>query len=865
MIAVFPPQTDPPSNFGKYATPSMGKREQRHAALVARLVEVRRAQRELQVASKAFAADASAPEKRAVSQSLQELLQFSPEVTVLGAQTGAVVERIANANDVAEKMTREVRRLDIVQSRMAQCLAQSGKLLTLRNSLAGIRRAMQQRDYAEAAAFLRELKAVERAMALDAADKLRLDTTENDLKTVIEASFEAGLRVNDARQIQRFAPLFQATGIGRAYEERGFAQLLSFVEAVLEQQLAPFARGTFSTKELMEQLATVFNQIAAVEQEYGALVRQCFQHVGGANRLLAKLYAAGEKYAVLVLNAYMQQRKFLQRMNKVEAMVDPSGGGATSTDASSPTGSGNMQEDDVAVMNEQLNEIALVIQHTQTYERFMRSRVVAEPVDSDQTKQEQDQQASTNTDETIQPLVPVEVLPPSHESELGKTVQELAGFYCYFENDLLNRAARKAFQWEELRYSSSSSTDAAAGAVSVTDTSNEDGVVCFPISSAVDEIFYVARNSGLRALATGHSDCAAGVLNMINTLLRDVLGDAMRNRIRNMAAFIKFESETSLLAASNQLRDQMQQQLAKFSKTMGPIPLQIPMGGGLTSASGMMGSSTSLSSLAASGNTTTANTSGNSSELRKECGPDVVMNSLEATTEYIAQIKAQFADELGQDFADVPPHLLSCLNGLEDASMELSQLLSASRKKLLKLLEPKISGALGALLAPPSSKRPGVSYELTEQQFTFNEANDPFAQAFVAGMRALLGSFRATLSPANYREVAELAARSTAALVEKWFDSRGSRFNQLGALQFDKDLRVLGAFFNEACDAREAFAVLTQMASVLSVDALEDVPDVFGRASRGVAWKLSAARVKEILSRRVEFADAAINKLVLSS
>jgi len=309
----------------------------------------------------------------------------------------------------------------------------------------------------------------------------------------------------------------------------------------------------------------------------------------------------------------------------------------------------------------------------------------------------------------------------------------------------------------------------------------------------------------------------------------------------------------------------MQQQLAKFSKTMGPIPLQIPMGGSLTSATGMMGSSTSLPGLAASSNSTSSNASGNPNELRKECGPDVVMNSLEATTEYIAQIKTQFADELGQDFADVPPHLLSCLNGLEDASVELSQLLSASRKKLIKLLEPKISGALGALLAPPSSKRSVVSFELTEQQFTFNEANDPFAQVFVAGMRALLGSFRATLSPSNYHELAELAARTTAALIEKWFDSRGSRFNQLGALQFDKDLRVLGGFFNEACDARDAFAVLTQMASVLSVDALEDVPDVFGRTSRGVAWKLSAARVKEILSRRVEFADAAINKLVLSS
>lgn len=829
----------------------MGRRsEQRHAALVARLAAVQHAQHELQQGAAAFAVDVAATEKRAASLAVRELVAQAPAVTALVAQTGAVVERVANANDVAEKMTREVRRLDIIQSRLTQCLTQSAQLLTLRNSLAGLRRAMAQRDYPAAAGFLDELHAIERAMALDAADKLRMDTIESDLKAVIESSFESGLRAGDRGQIQTFAPLFRV--VGRDYEARGFSQLLSFVEASLESELSHLNRGTFSTKELMEHLTELFNRVAALEQEYSPLLRQCFARVDGANRLLASLYASGETYAVQVLGAYMRQRKFLERMNTVEAQVEqgvssaspssaamatPStlaaGGGSTSADRGSTS---EADDDAVARMNEQLNEVALVIQHTQTYERFMRSRVEtpmlpADAEDSpDISNPTKEEDAATSSEYAA---ATTEVLPPSHESELGKTVQELAGFYCYFENDLLNRAARKAFQWEELRYSSSSG----AG-------DGDDAVVCFPISSAVDEIFYVARNSGLRALATGHSDCAAGVLNMINTVLRDVLGDAMRARIRSMATFVKFESETTLLAASTQLRDQMQQQFAKLSKTMGP--LQIP-GGAALNAPG----SAPLSG------------SGAATETRKECGPDVVMNSLEATTEYIAQIKAQFEHELAEDFADVPPHLASCLNQLEDASSELRQLLNASRKKLLKLLEPKLASAMGALLAPGSSKR-AVSYELTEQQFTFNEANDPFAQQFVAGVRALLGSFRSTLSPTNYRELVELAASATAALFERWFHSKSARFNQLGALQFDKDLRVIAAFFGESCDCRDAFAVLTQTAEVLTADAPSDVLDVFGRKRRGTEWKLSAARVKEILSQRVEFTDAAINKLVLA-
>ncbi|ETO72431.1 hypothetical protein F444_11438 [Phytophthora nicotianae P1976] len=833
-------------------------KQEQHEALVAQLAAIKQRQQSLREDSLAFAKSPSAPEKAAAQRSLRSLRQLTPEVTVLCAQTGAVVERVANANDVAEKMTREVRRLDVIQSRLGVALEQSAQLLTLRNALAGIRRAMQQQRYPEAATFLQTLKNIEQQMPLDVADKLRVDTIENDLKGVIEGAFEEGLRAGDPRQVQTYAPLFKA--VGKDYEEHGLVMLLEHIQRTLEQTLKRERDprvGVFSTQELITHLAEVFNQVAQEAQQHAGLLSQCFERVHGPNRFVGKLYILGEQSAVAVLNAYMAQRKFHERITNGEQPVSPT---STPLSPSNRSGSnrgmqstpGCPRDDGVAVMNEQLNEMALVIQHTQTYERFMRSRVTYE------------EENETNNDEEIEkgehgsggkgPVVPV--LPPIQESELGKTVQELAGFYCFFENALLNEASRKAFQWEELHFSSG---DGSSGEAEVGGVDSDNSLACFPISSAIDEIFYVARNSGLRALATGHVDCAAGVLNMINTVLRDVVGDTMRSRIRHMTTSAKMDSAAgadaaSLLAASSaQLRDQMQQQFAKLSKTVGPV-----------------------------GGVNTGENGGQTPEQRKEHTPDVTLNSLEVTSGYIAQLKGEFEHELPEAFPEVPQHIMTCLNALEDASAELNQLLLASRKKLLKLLEPKIAAYLNSLLSSSalaasatalssagssSSRRNPVQYELTEAMFTFNEANDPFAHAFVRGLRSLLAAFRGSLSRSNYRAIVQGVALYSATQLESWFLSKVTRVNQLGALQFDKDIRVISTFLSGEGGAgeevREAFATLTQLAEVLNVDTPQDVLDVYGRRRRGVAWTQPAARVKEVLSRRVEFADASINKLVL--
>ncbi|TDH65056.1 uncharacterized protein CCR75_006058 [Bremia lactucae] len=840
--------------------PHRRKQLEQHAALVAQLAEVKQRQQKLSDDSVIFINAPKANEKVAVQRSLQSLRELSPKVTVLCAQTGAVVERIANANDVAAKMTHEVRRLDVIQSRLGVALEQSAQLLMLRNALTGIRRAMQQQRYQEAATFLQSLKNIDQQMPLDAADKLRIDTIENDLKGVIEGEFEDGLKGGHNQQIQTYAPLFKA--VSKEYEEHGLVLLLEHVQKTLAQSLTGKSGtqvGVFSTQKTITCLTEVFNQIAQEVQQYEELLSQCFERVHGLNRFVAKLYTMGERSAVAVLNAYMVQRQYYKRITNKDQPLS-----STINGPMSPSGRNhsiqsaleNSTDNDIAFMNEQLNEMALVIQHTQTYERFMRSRVAFDGEKNANNIEESGMNEQTYDEKDI--VVPV--LPPVHNSELGKSVQELAGFYCFFENDLLNQAARKAFQWDELHFSSGNGNLNGAN-----DSGIDNNLLCFPISSAIDEIFYVARNSGLRALATGHVDCAAGVLNVINTVLRDIVGDTMRSRIRQMTTGAKMENAEGgdaaglLVSSSSQIRDQMQQRLAKLSKTVGTA-------GGV--ALGENGGMTPVQ--------------------RKEHTPDVILNSLEVTSGYIEQLKSEFENELPETFPVVPQHIVTCLNGLEDASVELQQLLFASRKKLLKLLEPKIASYLYTLLSTSSSaasaasvlaasatglsssgsapsRRNPFQYELTEAMFTLNEANDPFAHSFVRGLRSLLKSFRGYLSHSNYCAVVHGVASISATQLESWFLSKATRVSQLGALQFDKDIRVISTFLitEGGEEVREAFSILLQLSEVLNVDTPQDVLEIYGRRRRGVAWTLPAARVKEILSRRVDFADALINKLVL--
>ena len=93
---------------------------------------------------------------------------------------------------------------------------------------------------------------------------------------------------------------------------------------------------------------------------------------------------------------------------------------------------------------------------------------------------------------------------------------------------------------------------------------------------------------------------------------------------------------------------------------------------------------------------------------------------------------------------------------------------------------------------------------------------------------------------------------------------RLKRFNQLGGLQLDRDVRVLTSTLTDITQqaVRDHFARLSQMATILSLESVEEFLDFWGD-SIAISWRFGESQVREILQQRTDFSQAEVAALQL--
>ena len=90
------------------------------------------------------------------------------------------------------------------------------------------------------------------------------------------------------------------------------------------------------------------------------------------------------------------------------------------------------------------------------------------------------------------------------------------------------------------------------------------------------------------------------------------------------------------------------------------------------------------------------------------------------------------------------------------------------------------------------------------------------------------------------------------------------RFDQLGALQLDRDVRALTKRLGELSSrsVRERTARLTQMCTLLNLETEAEAVGMW--AAEGYEWRLTAAEAKRVLALRIDFRTDVINALALA-
>lgn len=155
------------------------------------------------------------------------------------------------------------------------------------------------------------------------------------------------------------------------------------------------------------------------------------------------------------------------------------------------------------------------------------------------------------------------------------------------------------------------------------------------------------------------------------------------------------------------------------------------------------------------------------------------------------------------------------------------------------------------------------SYELTEDAYGEYEVNDPWAMKLVETVESAVEWLQPLLTLGLYdRLILSLADGLTSRLDAMMMQKR---FNPLGGLQFDKDVRNLIGRLSSLTQStvRDKFSRLQQIAIVLNLESVQEILDSWGDNAGSLSWRLSPAEVKKVMSLRVDFSPADIASLRL--
>lgn len=237
----------------------------------------------------------------------------------------------------------------------------------------------------------------------------------------------------------------------------------------------------------------------------------------------------------------------------------------------------------------------------------------------------------------------------------------------------------------------------------------------------------------------------------------------------------------------------------------------------------------------------------------------VTLNNLEVSSDNILKLKKDLEVECERSLAFTEPSKLkleSCLADLMNTSNIFKGLLQEGIYQLC-------STAVIPRLKPLIDGFNSTSHNISEEEFSFYEVNDPFVQSFITSLDSMLTSFKGPLTTANYDSLVSMAATEITNQLET--SVMKASFNRLGGLQFDKELRSLVGYLTAVTQwtIRDKFARLTQIATILNLEKVGEIMDYWGPNSGPMTWRLTPTEVRQVLSLRVDFRSEDINRLKL--
>ena len=329
-------------------------------------------------------------------------------------------------------------------------------------------------------------------------------------------------------------------------------------------------------------------------------------------------------------------------------------------------------------------------------------------------------------------------------------------------------------------------------------------------SSLVDDAFYLLLKCARRAAASRSPQCLCNVLSNINQILVSDVKAAVQRRLRG--------SVQRLLSG-----------LSAEDAEIDASPGRAGAEGGERGRIGQRGVGEAAAAL----------------------------NNLDVCSEYIQKLRREL-ERTAQATPYAAPdkdRIRSCLGDLGKTAGDYRALSSSALEAVARGIVPRLRSNLDILT--------GISYELSETDYSAYEAEDPWAQRVLASLEECLAQLQPLLTQANYDSVVHLIIDAIVGRIEAVLMQK--RFNQLGALQLDKEVRGLVSQTSSLTErtVRDKFARLSHISTALNLDSPAEILDYWGENAGTMNWRLTGREVKQVLRLRRDFAPDDIELLAL--
>ncbi|KAJ3385108.1 Golgi transport complex subunit 4 [Lobulomyces angularis] len=408
-------------------------------------------------------------------QQMMEKIEFSrPVISTLRKESLDLQKVITDTDQLAEKISKKVRLLDVEQSRVKDTLKLLEDVQLINMCSQGVIKTIQEKDYEEAANFihiylnnfdLKQLKLVfETKDETDIEpDPLQvLSQSQRSVKDMITVEFDNAVSNGKQEEIFRYIRLFPKIGEPLL----GLDKLGSYFTGLISTQCRdnmktqPKDGQTFFANlltKLFESTANIVDQQQNfITKEFGSSTWILF--------LLQKLHRQAELQASIILDNFIEKASIQRKLYDIKQIKQQQ-----STILASSLGTNNPDSKSGELMDFReldlvLDEIALISQRTVYFSRFIKSRAKREIDQLEKPKLEFQELLKDYDKDGV-----------SNVNKLSQRVEELMNDYLIMEEFYIKKGVEKAIKLDKFE----------AGNLT---------------SSCVDDVFFLLKRSTLRCL-----------------------------------------------------------------------------------------------------------------------------------------------------------------------------------------------------------------------------------------------------------------------------------------------------------------------------------------------------------------------------